>query len=387
MADTYVPSQPKNVVPLDYLNTQLVSKQNQITVNANKNTAQDARLDKLETLTTPMESRFVAIETKNTEQDNRLTATEIKANNAEVSANDYAANKADFVRVSDIASSIVNIVDIALTESGNNVIATLPVSATAGMTNGKLVRMKLIRTNVSPNRVNYLEDDLDNNSITQNTLALEGTSYECSATLEVATLTISGLAQAQRTILVGNYRLVQLEQTSSQAGTAIDATARQAAAAADTKAVAAQTDATYAKTKVDTIDLTPLTTGLANTKATADSALAKSNANESKIGSTTLTTTAQTMSGAIEEVNGAYKAAVALKANANLKVASGIAPDDTAILVDISDMDGKANAYTIASVDMVGLVTSKLIETKQDTLTKTITLTFDDNTTETIKVG
>lgn len=78
MSDTYVPSQPKNVVPLDYLNTQLVSKQNQITVNANKNTAQDARLDALEAATTTLPARMTAVETKNTEQDTRLGTIESK---------------------------------------------------------------------------------------------------------------------------------------------------------------------------------------------------------------------------------------------------------------------------------------------------------------------
>lgn len=76
------------------------------------------------------------------------------------------------------------------------------------------------------------------------------------------------------------------------------------------------------------------------------------------------------------------------KANANLKVQS---VDGTQH--DLSTMDGSVDDKLLASLKFIegtfetqSSVATKLAS-KQDTLTKTITLTFDDNTTETIKVG
>lgn len=74
-----------------------------------------------------------------------------------------------------------------------------------------------------------------------------------------------------------------MEQASGAAGVSVDTTARTKADAADAKAVQAQIDATYAKNKIDALDLTPLQTATATAQAKADQADGKADTNKTAI--------------------------------------------------------------------------------------------------------
>lgn len=171
----------------------------------------------------------------------------------ESGVNDWNSQKGGLAKISDLKSSIKNTVNIPLVESGNDVIATLTPASVNGFTVGEKTTFLLLRDNVTPNRTNEIYDYYNDSKVANNTIALEGTSYNVTATSIPTQLTISGLAQAQRTLLTTNYRLIELSQQSAQSGASIDQVARDAAGIADGKAVAAQAAADSAIQKADAL--------------------------------------------------------------------------------------------------------------------------------------